>query len=273
MNKGKTSFAPHTRCELRDAVLARQGYILEGVFSLSCLLPSRQRSRAHLINSSHTYQYTPSKHSDQNKLPPCSHRLKSSGPELCVCVWRPFTHYRRYEFFQPMMVRVVENKLRTAGDMKSKLCCVSVKEGSRVGAGLALAMATNLTAEAGVDEWIGNYRCLGELDREEAWFRPMLNVVGKRSLGEVSWGLKMRVFMGAGLSIMDMSTDIFVILRFMEKEETRGYGWSLMLMVLGSIVMQLLLVFGQNKKKPVVMLKEFLIVLTGLKPAIDCMRC
>jgi len=189
----------------------------------------------------------------------------------------PFTHNharfaRRYEFFQPMMVRVVENKLRTAGDMKSKLCCVSVKEGRRVGAGLALALATNLTAEAGVDEWIGTYRCLGELDRREAWFRPMLNIVAKRLLGEVSWGLKMRVFMGAGLSIMDMATDIFVILRYMEKDETRGYGWSLLLMVLGSIVLQLLMVGIQNSKKPVVMLKEILIVLTGLKPAFDCMR-
>ena len=39
----------------------------------------------------------------------------------------------------------------------------------------------------------------------------MLNVVAKRLLGEVSWGLKLRVTMGAGLSILDMATDILVI--------------------------------------------------------------
>jgi len=77
----------------------------------------------------------------------------------------------KYEFFQSMITRVVENKLRTADDVKSKLCSVSLKEGRKIGAGLALAMASNLTAEAGVDEWIGRYRSLGELDRTEAWFR------------------------------------------------------------------------------------------------------
>jgi len=70
----------------------------------------------------------------------------------------------KYEFFQPMMTRVVENKLWTSGDVKSKLCSVSSKEGETIGRGLAMALATNLTAEAGVDEWIG--RCVRE--RSEA---------------------------------------------------------------------------------------------------------
>ena len=53
----------------------------------------------------------------------------------------------------------------------------------------------------------------------------MLNAVAKRLLGEVSWGLKMRVIMGAGLCMMDMASDAFVIVEYMGKEETRGYGW------------------------------------------------
>jgi len=79
---------------------------------------------------------------------------------------------RKYSFFQNMITRVIENKLRTAGDVKSKVCSVSVKEGREIGAGLALALASNLTAEAAVDEWVLKYkRSLGELDRTEAWFR------------------------------------------------------------------------------------------------------
>jgi len=77
----------------------------------------------------------------------------------------------KYEFFECMITRVVENKLRTAGYVNSKLCSVSAKEGRKIGAGLALALACNLTAEAAVDEWILNYKSLGELDRTEAWFR------------------------------------------------------------------------------------------------------
>ena len=82
----------------------------------------------------------------------------------------------------------------------------------------------------------------------------MLNVVAKRLLGEVSWGLKMRVMMGAGLSVMDVATDIFVIVGYMGKDETKGYGWSLLWMIVGCMACQLLLVFIQNRKTPLKML-------------------
>jgi len=78
---------------------------------------------------------------------------------------------RRYEFFEGMMARVVRSTLKPAGDVKSKLCSVSLKEGETIGRGLAMALACNLTAEAAVDEWILKHRSLGELDRAEAWFR------------------------------------------------------------------------------------------------------
>jgi len=79
---------------------------------------------------------------------------------------------RKYEFFEGMMARVVRITLKPAGDVKSKLCSVSLKEGETIGRGLAMALASNLTAEAAVDEWILKYkRSLGELDRTEAWFR------------------------------------------------------------------------------------------------------
>jgi len=145
---------------------------------------------------------------------------------------------RKYEFFQPMMARVVRNTLKPTGDVKSKLCSVSLKEGETIGRGLAMALAGNLTAEAGVDQWILKFGALRQLDEEEAWFRPMINVVAKRLLGEVSWGLKGRVIMGAGLSTLDMATDIFVVVGYMGKEETTGYGWSLLGMVVASMVLQ-----------------------------------
>jgi len=100
----------------------------------------------------------------------------------------------------------------------------------------------------------------------------MLNAVAKRLLGEVSWGLKMRVAMGAGLSTVDMATDIFVIWGYMGEEETKGYGWSLLGMIVGCMVLQLAIVFLQNRKKPRVMAKEMLIVMTLMKPAVDAFR-
>jgi len=176
---------------------------------------------------------------------------------------------KKHEFFQPMMVRVVENKLRPAGTVNTPLCDLSKREGGVMARGLAMAMASNLTAEAGVDQWLLQHSALIQFDKEEAFFRPMMNVVGKRLLGEVSWGLKMRVIMGAGLSVLDMATDVFVIMGYMGEEETRGYGWILLWMIAGSLAIQLLVAFGQNRKKPLKMLGEMLIVLTGMKPGFD----
>jgi hypothetical protein len=172
----------------------------------------------------------------------------------------------KYEFFRPMMARVVQNKLSPAGDVDTKLCNVSAKQGGMIGAGLAMSLASSLTAEAAVDEWIGKYRSVKELDREEVWFRPMMNVVALRLLGEVSWGLKMRVFLGAFLSVLDMGSDINVILLYLSSPNTVGYGISLLWMLIACIFLQLSLVYGQYKTRPQRMLKEVLIVLTGLKP-------
>ena len=65
--------------------------------------------------------------------------------------------------------------------------------------------------------------------------------------------------------MLDIVTDIVVIVGYMGKEETRGYGYSLLIMLVGSMVLQLLLVFVQSRKKPRVMAKEMLVVITGLK--------
>jgi hypothetical protein len=172
----------------------------------------------------------------------------------------------KYDFMEGMLARVLQNKLLSASDVNAKLCNLSQRQGGIIGAGLAMSLASSLTAEAAVDEWIGKYPALKELDREAIWFRPMLDTVALRLLGEVSWGLKMRVFMGAGLSILDMASDINVIVLYTSSSDTAGYGMSLLGMLFACIAVQLLVVFAQNKAKPRKLLREALIVLTGLKP-------
>jgi TRAP-type mannitol/chloroaromatic compound transport system permease small subunit len=135
-----------------------------------------------------------------------------------------------------------------------------------MGSGLAISLASNLTAEAAVDEWIGKYPALKELDREEVWFRPMMDTVSLRLLAKVPWGLKMRVFLGAGLSMLDMASDINVILLYTSTSGEKKYGLNLLGMLVACIAIQLLVVYHQNKTKPQEMLREMLIVLTGLKP-------
>ena len=77
----------------------------------------------------------------------------------------------RWTFFESMMVRVVENKLRLAWGVNTPLRDLSAEEGEMIGAGLAMTLAGGLTAEAGVDAWVVKCGALRELDETEAWFR------------------------------------------------------------------------------------------------------
>jgi len=116
------------------------------------------------------------------------------------------------------------------------------------------------------------YPGLKQLDKEMAWFRAMMNVVGRRLLGDVSWGLKARVIIGAGMSIVDMATDIVVVVAYLGEEKKTFYGFALLYMILVSMVLQLIVVFLQHQKKPMEMVKWTLIVLTGLAPGFHAQR-
>ena len=60
---------------------------------------------------------------------------------------------------------------------------------------------------------------------------------------------------------------------YMGEEETRGAGFSLLGMIVACLVLQLLLVFAQYRKRPKrTMAKEALIVLTAMKPAVGAYR-
>jgi len=97
----------------------------------------------------------------------------------------------------------------------------------------------------------------------------MMNVLAKRLLAKVPWGLKLRVSLGASLSLADMVSDVYVIRQYLQEEKTEGYGWTMMGMVGGCIILQCLVVFLQNRRKPSVLAKEVIVALSGLKPAWD----
>ena len=62
--------------------------------------------------------------------------------------------------------------------------------------------------------WILQHRALQELDQKHCWFRPMMNAIALKLVGDVGWGLKLRVFVGAALSTFDLMTDIFITYTF-----------------------------------------------------------
>jgi hypothetical protein len=184
---------------------------------------------------------------------------------------------KKYPFLQHMMVQVIKNKLRPAGVVNTKLVDLSTDrftdETLTIGKGLALSVFSNASAEAAVDEWILKYPALREFDEEEVWFRPMVVVVARRLLIDSMFGRNFRVFTGAGLSMLDMASDTYVIVEYMGTEGLEGAGELLMWLLVTCVLAQLLLTAFQNRKAPKkILAREILIAVSGLKPGFDAAR-
>jgi len=176
------------------------------------------------------------------------------------------------QFIEPMMCAIVVNKLAPLTNVKGKAEVLRSAEGRLVGRSFAISLATTLTPSAAVDEWIHQFPSLQEVEREYKWFRSMLEHVGQRLVGEVGWGVKARVSIGAATSMVDLGTDLFVCYIFW-KDKRMDYFEMTLVTILLSIVLQLIIIVGQNRKRGLKrMMLEALPVLVGLKPAVDAFR-
>jgi len=114
-----------------------------------------------------------------------------------------------HKFFLPMMAQVVLNKLRPPSEIKKTLEELTEEDGRLIGRSLALSLAMSLSAEAGVDDWIGKCPALREFDDDKAFFRVMVVAVATNLLKEATWGAKLRLFVGAGESESEERAPIF----------------------------------------------------------------
>jgi hypothetical protein len=100
----------------------------------------------------------------------------------------------------------------------------------------------------------------------------MMDTIAQRLLESVGWGLKMRLYTGAGLSTMDLLSDLYMIYTY-AKTGQRGTAVSLAVMVGLCLASQCVNVWLQTHRGPRrVMLRELLIVLTGVAPGVHAMR-
>ena len=82
-----------------------------------------------------------------------------------------------------------------------------------------------------------------------------------------------RVGIGAALSTIDAMTDIYVISTYYDAESLRGQANAMLAMLMANIIIQLLFVLAQYKKKNwKVKLREMRLTLLFLRPAVDGFR-
>ena len=100
----------------------------------------------------------------------------------------------------------------------------------------------------------------------------MMNAIALKLVGDVGWGLKLRVFVGAALSTFDFMTDIFITYTFWRDGRDTFFRYSVAT-ICSSIFLMLLTVYGQNRKMGSKrLLLEMIPVVVGLKPAVDAFR-
>ncbi|GMI27852.1 hypothetical protein TeGR_g10416 [Tetraparma gracilis] len=121
--------------------------------------------------------------------------------------------------------------------------------------------------------WRNQNPSMKELFEKYPWVEEMVLTMGEELLKNAAWGLWFRVITGSGLSMLDLATDINVILVYFGETGQEWYGWMMLGMVLASMGLQLVGVLIQNGKMGWgKLLSEMLIVLLGLKPGVDAMR-
>ena len=90
-------------------------------------------------------------------------------------------------------------------------------------------------------------------------------------LEEASWGLKLRLFVGAMICVSDVATDIYMIFYFFSKTGAHNatFGWLTSALITISIICQLTIVHWNGRENQ---FKEKIIVISCLKPIFDAHR-
>ena len=157
----------------------------------------------------------------------------------------------------------------TAGSTLREL---SEKNAAKIGNSFAMFLLTSTEPNLAVDAWRLENSALQPLFDDHQFFEPMMQTIAKRLLASGNLGLKMRVFLGAFLSIGDLVSDTTVIVSYLQEGKT-GQAYALISMVMTSLCFQIILVLGQNSKKSrKEKLREIFFVVTFLKPAVDAFR-
>ncbi|GMI25162.1 hypothetical protein TeGR_g8236, partial [Tetraparma gracilis] len=181
----------------------------------------------------------------------------------------------KYRFFDELLYHVIRNQMRkgavqTSFAVETPLVALTAKEAGRISRSFIVVMMSNATPQSAVDEHIGKFLALRELDREYAWFRPMMEAIAIELMRDVAMGVKLRAGLGAGLSLMDMVSDT-IIIRDLFKTPGKGpFAKALLACLAFNLTWQVVLVLmqsaGLQRNRLRTMLLESLAVVSFIKP-------
>jgi hypothetical protein len=179
---------------------------------------------------------------------------------------------KQNRFVKTMLCAIVRNKLRRRATNEGEVGSLEEARGLEIGSALKMITVQTLTAKHAVDEWAHQYTEVQEVMREYKWFRPMIETIAVDLFKNSKIGLKARVIFGAVTSMTDLLTDVYVTYKFLS-DKKYGYFKASLASLVASIGLQMVCVWGQNKKLGMRrVLREWFPILIGFKPAVDAYR-
>jgi hypothetical protein len=152
------------------------------------------------------------------------------------------------------------------------LAKLTAAELTTIGSGLDMILRTSTDHIEAINEFLATYPAMDEMAKRHAWARPMLETVAQRRMVAAPFGLKLRLVIGALLSMADMASDINNLVRMLGAGQSVG-AYALLAMILTTLALQIAIVVVQNAHRgPVAVFKEVLMVLSLCKAGVDALR-
>jgi hypothetical protein len=149
---------------------------------------------------------------------------------------------------------------------------LSVEQARSIGRGFGSMIIGNTLPEAALDEFFHTYPSMRAMDRDYVWFRPMMEAIAAHRMRSSPFGLKMRVGVGAVVSIGDTVSDVIMVVSFLSTGQTSA-AYGTIAMVGLNMLMQIVAAVAQNQHRGwVAVAYELGIVLCFLRAPVDAYR-
>jgi hypothetical protein len=149
---------------------------------------------------------------------------------------------------------------------------VTARGAALMGNGLESILRMSSTPAEAIDELIGKYPALKVMADRHGWFQTLLETIAKRRVAAALLGLKVRLMFGAGLSVLDMASDINNILALFLAGRRRDALVLLGMIVLNLAIQALVVTLQNSHRGPRAVLSELGILFSLLKPGVDAAR-
>jgi hypothetical protein len=179
----------------------------------------------------------------------------------------------RFAHIGTMLLAIALHTLGTVQDVAVvDPAALNVEQARSIGRGFGSMVIGNTLPEAALGEFFRTYPSMRAMDRDYVWFRPMMEAIAARRMRSSPFGLKMRVVVGAVVSIGDTVSDVIMVVSFLSTGQT-GAAYGTIAMVGLNMLLQITVAVAQTKHRGCLAVAyEVGIVLCFLRAPVDAYR-